>query len=118
MIAKLVTHAPDRDRALAAMRQALDGFVIRGIKHNIAFLAAVITSQRFAEGRLSTNFIAEEFPDGFSGHELDPATHDELMALAAALQHRRARRVALASELPPGTCFPGDPRGRFLPRSP
>jgi propionyl-CoA carboxylase alpha chain len=109
MIAKLVTHAPDRDRALAAMRQALDGFVIRGIKHNIAFLAAVITSQRFAEGRLSTNFIAEEFPDGFSGHELDPATHDELMALAAALQHRRARRVALASELPPGT-FAGPTR--------
>jgi propionyl-CoA carboxylase alpha chain len=103
MIAKLVTHAPDRARALAAMRQALDGFVIRGINHNIAFLAAVITMPRFVEGRLTTNFIAEEFPEGFAGHKLDLATRDELMALAAALQHRRARREVLAGHLPSDT---------------
>ncbi len=38
MICKLVTHAPDRDGALALMRDALDSYVIRGVTHNINFL--------------------------------------------------------------------------------
>ena len=96
MIAKLVTHAPDRARAIEAMQQALDRFVIRGISHNIAFLAAVTAHERFRAGRLTTNFIAEEFPDGFGGNVLDDEARGDLMALAAAAQHRRARREALA----------------------
>src|SRR3546814_10071445 len=34
MIAKLVTHAPDRLQAIDAMQAALDAYGIRGINHN------------------------------------------------------------------------------------
>jgi propionyl-CoA carboxylase alpha chain len=66
MIAKLVTHAPTRAAAIAAQARALDAFYIDGIRHNVPFLAAVMQHPRWQAGRLSTGFIAEEFPDGFS----------------------------------------------------
>jgi propionyl-CoA carboxylase alpha subunit len=66
MIAKLVTHGPTRQAAIAAQARALDAFYIDGIRHNIPFLAAVMQHPRWQAGRLSTGFIAEEFPGGFS----------------------------------------------------
>ena len=57
--------------ATARLSRALDGFLIRGVSHNIPFLAAVLATPRFADGRLTTNFIAEEFGDRFQGRELD-----------------------------------------------
>jgi propionyl-CoA carboxylase alpha chain len=82
MIAKLCTWGDDRPAAIATMGQALDEYYIRGVSHNISFLNAVIAHPRFAEGRLSTNFIAEEFPDGFQAS--DVPTEDPLRAVAAA----------------------------------
>src|SRR5271155_3817675 len=83
MIAKLVTHAPDRLAAIDAQATALDAFVINGIRHNIPFLSALMQHPRWREGRLSTGFIAEEFPDGF--HPLVAKGETELrLAVAAA----------------------------------
>ena len=65
MIAKLCTWAPTRLAAIDAMADALDEFVVDGIEHNIPFLSALMQHPRWREGRLSTGFIAEEFPDGF-----------------------------------------------------
>jgi len=90
MVAKLVTHGPDRHQAIAHMRQALDACIVRGVKHNIGFLAALAAHPRFVEGRLTTGFIAEEFPDGFSGGALDGTTRTRLIAVLAA-----ANRVAV-----------------------
>ncbi|MBI4274917.1 MAG: acetyl/propionyl/methylcrotonyl-CoA carboxylase subunit alpha [Rhizobiales bacterium] len=97
MIAKLVTHAPTRDKAIEAQADALDAFVIRGIRHNIPFLAALMQHRRWWEGKLSTGFIAEEYPDGFHVH----APHGEgahvLAAVAAAIDHvlgERKRRIS------------------------
>ena len=67
MIAKLCAHAPSRAAAIDAMADALDAFAIDGIRHNIPFLAALMAHPRWREGRLSTAFIAQEFPDGFHG---------------------------------------------------
>ncbi len=61
MIAKLVTHAPTRAEAIAAQAEALDRFAIEGIRHNLPFLSALMASERWREGRLSTRFIAEEY---------------------------------------------------------
>ena len=88
MIAKVVTHAADRDGAIEAMRAALDAFYLRGVKHNMNFLAAVMAQPRFREGRLTTNYIAEEFPGGFHGFALPEVAIMELAALAATLQYR------------------------------
>ena len=101
MIAKLVTHAPDRTQATQLMQAALDSFHIQGIKHNMAFLSAVMAEDRFRSGRLTTNYIAEVFPEGFQG--LDPSAEalDRLVAVAAVLQRRRAEQEAgLSGQLP------------------
>jgi propionyl-CoA carboxylase alpha chain len=97
MAAKLVTHAPDRLKAIDAMGEALDAFAIEGVEHNVPFVAAVMRSERFRKGTLSTGFIEEEFPEGF--HGLTPEG-DELLTLAAvgaALDHvygERKRRIS------------------------
>ena len=65
MIAKLVTHAKTREQAVDAQADALDAFTIEGIRHNIPFLAAIMQHPRWRAGKLSTAFIAEEFPRGF-----------------------------------------------------
>ena len=92
MIAKLVGIGADRDAAIASIRSALDGFVIRGVNHNIPFLAALMHHPRFVEGRLTTRFIAEEFPDGFHGTAPSGDAAGRIAALGAALLHRQALR--------------------------
>ncbi|MEC4594699.1 acetyl/propionyl/methylcrotonyl-CoA carboxylase subunit alpha [Nitrospirillum amazonense] len=97
MIAKLITYGPDRTTAITAMGDALDRFQIRGVGHNISFLAALVESRRFGEGRLTTNFIAEEFPDGFHGRELPAEVLTRLLAMAASLHRTRVERDATIS---------------------
>jgi len=93
MIAKLVAYGATRSEAIARLGRALDSFYIRGVSHNVAFLAAVLAKPRFAEGRLSTNFIAEEFAGGFTGSDLAPAAAQDAIAVAAA-----AQRIVAESE--------------------
>jgi propionyl-CoA carboxylase alpha chain len=85
MIAKLVTSAPSREQAIDAQANALDQFAIEGIRHNIPFLAAVMQNERFRSGRLSTAFIAEEFPGGFRGREPAGKVANLMAAVAAAV---------------------------------
>ena len=66
MIAKLVTHGETREAAVAAMATALDRYVIRGVNHNIPFLNALVNHPAFKQGDLTTGFIDEHYPDGFS----------------------------------------------------
>ena len=97
MIAKLVSRGADRNSAIHHMREALDKFQIRGVAHNISFLSALMNHSRFVEGRLTTNFIAEEFPDGFHGLSLDTDTNERLMAVAAAIQLQVEQRAGTIS---------------------
>ncbi|HEY2886480.1 MAG TPA: acetyl/propionyl/methylcrotonyl-CoA carboxylase subunit alpha [Rhizomicrobium sp.] len=94
MIAKLCTHAPTRLAAIDAMAVALDRFRIEGIHHNIAFLTAIMHNKRFREGRLTTAFIAEEFPDGFHGQPLDNESRRSFVAAAVAARLVRALRAS------------------------
>ena len=94
MIAKLCAHGEDRPQATARLARALDGFLIRGVAHNIPFLSAVLAKPRFAEGRLSTNFIAEEFGERFAGHELEQSRRRDIAAVAVAMRVREAARAA------------------------
>ncbi len=97
MIAKLVTHAPTRAQAISAQADALDAFVIDGIRHNIPFLAALMAHPRWRAGKLSTGFIAEEFPKGFHATAPDGEVADILASVAAAIDHvlgERKRRIS------------------------
>lgn len=92
MIAKLCTHGPDRISAVNAMSKALDDFEIEGIGHNLPFLSAVMEHPRFRDGRLTTAFINEEYPDGFLGVEPSSDDAKRLAAIAVfvnlAIQNR------------------------------
>ena len=106
MIAKLVTHGPTRAAAIDHMADALDEFFIDGLGHNVPFLSAVMGQERFRKGTLTTNYIAEEFPEGFSGVELAPERVEALAAIVASLHVRalgRARHVSgqLEGHVPP-----------------
>ncbi|MEM6616892.1 MAG: acetyl/propionyl/methylcrotonyl-CoA carboxylase subunit alpha [Pseudomonadota bacterium] len=83
MIAKLCTHAASRENAIDVMTDALDRFALDGIAHNIPFLSALMTHERWRDGRLTTGFIAEEYPDGFSGAPLTEEISTVLCAAAA-----------------------------------
>jgi propionyl-CoA carboxylase alpha chain len=101
MIAKLITYGADRNEAIANMNDALDAYYIRGVSHNISFLNALMAHPRFIEGRLTTNFIAEEYPDGF--HAADVVHDDPELPLAmAAMVHRSLmdRAAKLSGQLP------------------
>ena len=92
MIAKVVTHAPERLEAVEHMAASLDGLQLEGIRHNVPFLAALMRHERFRAGNLSTNFIAEEYPEGFEGGALQTAERQALLAIAVFVQARAWER--------------------------
>ncbi|HUN12740.1 MAG TPA: acetyl/propionyl/methylcrotonyl-CoA carboxylase subunit alpha, partial [Rhabdaerophilum sp.] len=102
MVAKLCTWAPTRLAAIDAMSDALDSFVVDGIAHNIPFLAALMRHPRWREGRLSTGFIAEEYPDGFAPIAPTGEEKEILAAVAVATElQRRDRLDRLGGRLAP-----------------
>ncbi|MFO1116784.1 MAG: acetyl/propionyl/methylcrotonyl-CoA carboxylase subunit alpha [Beijerinckiaceae bacterium] len=97
MIAKLVTHAGDRLTAIDAQARALDAFYVDGIRHNIPFLSSLMQHDRWRKGALSTGFIAEEYPDGFSPLVAEGEKAHAMAAVAAAVDHvanERKRQIS------------------------
>ncbi|RMX07172.1 acetyl-CoA carboxylase biotin carboxylase subunit [Allofranklinella schreckenbergeri] len=83
MIAKLIVHGKDRADAIARMREALNGFVIRGINSNIPFQAALLSHPDFVSGNFNTGFIAQHYPEGFHAEDVHHDEPEFLQALAA-----------------------------------
>jgi propionyl-CoA carboxylase alpha chain len=101
MIAKLVVHGADRLDAIAKMREALNGFVIRGVSSNIPFQAALLAHPKFVAGDFNTGFIAEHYPKGFRAEDVPHDDPDFLVALAAAVHRRyRERAAGISGQLP------------------
>eukprot|EP00939_MAST-03C_sp_MAST-3C-sp1_P001604 g1604.t1 len=82
MISKLVTWAPDREGAIRTMAKALDSYVIRGVRHNVAFCRALCSHPKFVAGDISTDFIKDEFPDGFQAPKLTGRQRKRVIAAA------------------------------------
>jgi propionyl-CoA carboxylase alpha chain len=102
MIAKLVVYGATRDHAIERMSAMLDRFYIRGVSHNIPFLAALIAHPRFVEGRLSTNFIAEEYPEGFHTKDIPPEDPARMIVIAASVTKQYRERAATITGQMPG----------------
>ena len=94
MIAKLIVHGADRNDAIARMREALNGFVIRGVSSNIPFQAALLAHPKFVAGDFNTGFIAEHYAAGFRAEDVAHDDPDFLVALAAAAYRRYLERAA------------------------
>jgi len=101
MIAKLIVHGATREQAIGRMRDALNGFVIRGISSNIPFQAALMQHPRFQSGNFNTGFIAEEYPNGFDA-SMVPHDDPALLISVAAFVHRRYidRAAKVSGQLP------------------
>lgn len=100
MIAKLIVHGKDRLDAIAKMREALNGFVIRGVSSNIPFQAALLAHPRFVAGDFNTGFIAENYSQGFRAEDVPHADPDSLVALAAFVNRKfRDRATAISGQL-------------------
>ncbi len=85
MIAKLCVHGGDRETAIPLMRDALEAFEIEGVGNNLPFLLTVMGHEEYVAGDATTSFIEDNFPDGFSGVELDEANLRKLAAVAVAM---------------------------------
>lgn len=94
MIAKLIVHGKDRNDAIAKMREALNGFVIRGISSNIPFQAALLAHPKFVSGQFNTGFIAEHYAKGFKAEDVPHDDHNFLAALAAFVRRKSRERAA------------------------
>ncbi|MDO8450728.1 MAG: acetyl/propionyl/methylcrotonyl-CoA carboxylase subunit alpha [Rhodoferax sp.] len=97
MIAKLIVHGKDRLDAIAKMREALNGFVIRGVSSNIPFQAALLAHPRFVAGDFNTGFIAENYSQGFRAEDVPHDDANLLIALAAFVNRKFRNRAAAIS---------------------
>jgi propionyl-CoA carboxylase alpha chain len=93
MISKLCSWAPTRAGAIAGMGRVLEDFHIEGVATNLPFLAAVMDQPRFQSGELSTNYIKDEFPDGFDGTAPTAFQTDAMTAVAAYIHRTLAARA-------------------------
>ena len=101
MIAKLIVHGKDRLDAIAKMREALNGFVIRGVSSNIPFQSALLAHPKFVAGDFNTGFIAENYGQGFKAEDVPHADPEFLIALAAYVNRRLLGRAAgISGQLP------------------
>jgi propionyl-CoA carboxylase alpha chain len=101
MIAKLIVHGTDRNDAIAKMREALNGFVIRGVSSNIPFQAALLAHPKFVKGDFNTGFIAENYSKGFFAEDVPHDDASFLTAVAAFVRRKsRERAAGLSGQLP------------------
>ena len=101
MIAKLIVHGKDRAQAIAKMRDALNGFVIRGVSSNIPFQSALLAHPKFAAGDFNTGFIAQNYGAGFRAQDVPHEDPDFLLALAAFVRRKSHERASgLSGQLP------------------
>jgi 3-methylcrotonyl-CoA carboxylase alpha subunit len=79
MIAKVITHAPNRTEALSRLNAALGETHVAGTVTNLSFLQALATHEGFKKGEVNTGLIAEEIDQ----LTVPAALTDEVFAIAA-----------------------------------
>ncbi len=82
MIAKLITHGENRDEAIENMTNAIDQYVIDGLSHNLNFLSSIMHNKTFQSGYTTTDFIEQEYSEGFKGELI---TEEEFEIFASIL---------------------------------
>jgi len=92
MISKLCSYGKNRDEAIEHMKRALSNYAIAGISHNITFLETIMRNKRFCSGEISTNFIKEEFSEGFLGNQLDSQDKRDLISTAMFIYNKNFSR--------------------------
>jgi propionyl-CoA carboxylase alpha chain len=102
MLAKVISHAPDRMTAAAKLATALRTASIH-MTTNVPLLTRILEDERFLSGDISTGFLDDAGPDFVAAAMLDDS-QEELAAIAAALadQAERRRGARVLSSMPSG----------------
>ena len=64
MLAKLIAHGPDRHTALGRLRDAIDGFLLLGVRTNLRFLRELLDEPMVIEGETTTTSLEMRWPEG------------------------------------------------------
>ncbi len=97
MLAKVIAHGPTRDVARRRLLGTLKETAVLGLATNAEFLIDILERPDFAEGRATTAFIGENYPDGVKEAEIDSLS----LAMGGALKlHLESRKALAASTLP------------------
>ena len=97
MIAKLVTHAENRDAAIQRMVRAIDDYRISGVKTTLEFCRFAVQHEAFVSGKFDTHFVNDHFdPEKLPVH----ADLEAIAALAAVLAPQESKTVLPPAEGP------------------
>ncbi len=102
MIAKLITWGETREQAIQSMQSALGQYYIRGVDTNLPFVQAIMDHPRFQSGDISTDFITDEYPDGFSPRTLPVTLLGNLVSVMACVHFRLISRAVTITDQVPG----------------
>jgi propionyl-CoA carboxylase alpha chain len=97
MISKLVTYGQTREESIKRMVDALDTYIIHGVRHNIPLLRSVLVQDRYRSGNITTKYLQEEYPEGFKGIQLTNEQQSHLIACSALVEFLSERREYLVT---------------------
>lgn len=116
MIAKVIGYGKTRDAALDYLGAGLDRYVIEGLAHNRQFLRHIIDHPQFRKGDMTTGFIADEYPQGYTPSA--PEDSEQLAAMrAVAVQlvaSRLDRMAAIGGAVPEREYWLNDAAGTCI----
>jgi len=98
MIAKLIVHGDNRNLAIDNMLQALDQFFISGVSHNLNFLCSILQNDRFRSGNITTNFIQQQYPDGYQEEQLNSRQQLIAASILACIHQSNIERLKFIPE--------------------
>lgn len=82
MIAKLITHAEDRESAINTMVRAIEDYKIVGIKTTLDFCKFAITHDAFISGAFDTRFVEKYFDPSVLDYKFSESEMELISALA------------------------------------
>lgn len=85
LMCKLIVHAQSRQEVLKRTKEALDRFVIRGVRNNLPLLRDIVEEKNFINGCFTTNYLSDTYPDGFQGPKLSQQEFRHLAIVASCI---------------------------------
>jgi propionyl-CoA carboxylase alpha chain len=103
MIAKLIVHAEDRNKAIAKMLRAIEEYQITGIQTTLGFCTYVLNHEAFISGQFDTKFVEKYFAPEVLQSANRPEEERVAAALAAFLLAQGNGTPAVTATVPPTT---------------
>ena len=99
LLAKVISWGKNRKEAIESLVEALNRYHIEGLVTNLDFVNAILNHPDFIDGKLSTDFIMENFPNGRST-TLPPKEKIHFMILAVTLVYHNRQNLVWESLKP------------------